>query len=324
MMQAAVARAERQQMTTLLPQVVQSARQPAGWREPERRTLRTWEQLVQAVVLRRSTRLLHLGQVLVGMRRAKNVKTTAIGVGDFLKRAHRELRPLSTRVIEALVQRLSAERWATSQGKVLVVLDPTDSPKRSRGSGKRGRGMAPLGKVRKAHRNRARQRQGQAGKRTRPRVETTRGSVDVVAGLVLKGKPFVPLARHRYSNAPPQLKSQNRVEEAVLAQAREVVRRLGLAAVVVADRGVGRKELLIKLARRDQDLVIRIDAALLARPEGAAAFTPWTRGWRSSRGWGNSTGIGARRGRSAAGRGPCAPRSSTAARDAKPISRRPR
>jgi hypothetical protein len=125
-----------------------------------------------------------------------------------------------------------------------------------------------------------------AGRRPRPRrtaagatpaagrVATTFGYVDVWAGLVLAGKQFLPLARHLFSNRHPRLRSQNRVEEAVLFQALGVLRRAGLPAIAVADCGLGRKELLIRLAARPQDFVIRIGAAVTVRRPGTGGDVP--------------------------------------------------
>jgi hypothetical protein len=90
-------------------------------------------------------------------------------------------------------------------------------------------------------------------------VATTTGYVDVWAGLVLTGKQFFPLARQLFSNRHPDLTSQNRVEEAILAAALTVLARLGWAAIIVADRGLGRKELLVGLATQGHDLDIRVD-----------------------------------------------------------------
>jgi len=41
----------------------------------------------------------------------------------------------------------------------------------------------------------------------------------------------------------------------VLTQALGVLRRVGLDAIVIGDRGVGRKELIIRLAKQEQDIV---------------------------------------------------------------------
>lgn len=97
-------------------------------------------------------------------------------------------------------------------------------------------------------------------------MATTSGYVDVWAGLVLTGRQLLPLARALFSNRHPTLTSQNKVEEAVLAAALALLERLSWAAILVADRGFGRKELLVTLvaqrATRPQqhDFVIRVDA----------------------------------------------------------------
>jgi hypothetical protein len=91
-------------------------------------------------------------------------------------------------------------------------------------------------------------------------VATTSGYVDVWAGLVLTGKQLLPLARALFSNRHPTLTSQNKVEEAVLAAALALLERLGWAAILVADRAFGRKELLVALATQQRDFVIRVDA----------------------------------------------------------------
>ena len=77
---------------------------------------------------------------------------------------------------------------------------------------------------------------------------------------MLKGKRFLPLARQLFSSRHPQCTSQNAVEEAVLAQALALLQRLGLPAIVLGDKGLGRKELIIRLANQDQDAVLRVDA----------------------------------------------------------------
>jgi hypothetical protein len=89
---------------------------------------------------------------------------------------------------------------------------------------------------------------------------TTYGYVDIWAGLVLRGKQVVPLASQLCTSAHPHIKSQNHSEEAVLDAALNLLRRLHLAAIILGDRGLGRKELSMALAQRGQDLVLRVDA----------------------------------------------------------------
>jgi hypothetical protein len=104
-------------------------------------------------------------------------------------------------------------------------------------------------------------------------VATTSGYVDVWAGLVLKGKHFLPLARALFSNRHPTFASQNKIEDAVLGAALALLERIGWAAILVADRGLGRKELLVTLVTQRRDLVIRVDADFTvftpAQPDGA-------------------------------------------------------
>jgi hypothetical protein len=91
------------------------------------------------------------------------------------------------------------------------------------------------------------------------------------AGLVLKGKQFVPLARQLFSSRHPACTSQHAVEEAVLAQALALLQRVSLAAIVGGDRGVGRQELLMRRANQGQDLVLRVDADIMVWPRDASA-----------------------------------------------------
>ncbi len=90
------------------------------------------------------------------------------------------------------------------------------------------------------------------------------------AGLVLRRQQCLPLARQLCSRAHPQLPSQNRVDEAVLAEALGLLRRAGLEAIAIGDRGLGRKERLVRLAGRRQAFVFRIDAAVSVRHPGTA------------------------------------------------------
>jgi hypothetical protein len=250
-------------MAALLNRILDGARGRRGWREPDARNGRTWRQLVLGVLVARSTRLLGLGRALAGQRRGRTAKAVALGLGYFLATARIPLRPLSARVLEAAVRELPAGRLATYRGKALVVIDPTGYAKRSRGRGKPGRQMQHIGRVRAA-----RPPAGRRAKPARAAAATTFGYVDVWAGVALRRQQFLPLARQLFSRAHPRLPSRNRVEEAVLAQALGLRRRAGLEAIAVGDRGLGRKELLVRLAGRRQDFVFRIDADVSVRRPG--------------------------------------------------------
>ena len=274
-MQATVALRGRGRLATHLNSLLAHAAQQPGWRAPDPRNLRTWRQFLVGVWAKRSTRLLTVAQAVAPYRHVRSVKAAALALGYLLSDAAWPLRPFSTRVLLAAVDALDPARLATYRGYVLLVIDPTEYPKRSRGTG-------PAGAPDAAHWAGAPAREGSAPatrnaagpRRPVPRGATTTGYVDGWAGLVLKGKQFVPLARHLYSNRHPRLKSQNRVEEAVLGMARGLLRRLGRRAIAVGDRGLGRKDLLIRLAREDQAFVFRIDADITAWPVGGGASAP--------------------------------------------------
>lgn len=242
-MSRSVALRQRGQFALLLAHIVHRARHHAAWTEPDRRNLQTWRQLLFAVMLQRSTRLLTLAHSLMGQRKASTVKSLALGLGYFLAQAQCAVATLSPCLLQAALAQLDRTQFAGYRGKVLLVIDSTDYPKRSRGRGKQGRQMQHIGRVRK----------------TTHTKETTFGYVDIWAGVVLKGKRFLPLMRRLCSSAQPQAASQNQIEEAVLTAARSLLAERGLSAIVVADRGFGRKPVLIRFAQQEQDFVIRID-----------------------------------------------------------------
>ena len=274
-MRVSVALRARSKLAALLNCLMQVVCQSGSTGNIDRRNLRTWRQLVLGVLAKRSTRLLALGQVIASQRRVSSVKSAAMALGYFLNKAKFPMRPFATRLLETAVRQLPPERLVTYRGKVLLVIDPTEYEKRSRGRGKRGRQMQHIGRVRRSKAKRARKRKDKAGKgkapQTAQKVATAFGYVDIWAGLVLKGKQFLPLARQLFSSNHPKIKSQNRVEQAVLAQGLGVLRRVGLTAIAVADRGLGRKELIIGLARKGQDLVFRIDADIKVTPDGMSS-----------------------------------------------------
>ena len=272
-MSKSVALRGRAKLAALLNSLLHRVSQSHDRKEPDPRNLRTWRQFVLGVIAQRSTRLIRVGQAVAPWRKVSSVKAAAMALGYFLEKARFPMRAYATGLVQAAVLTLGPGQLESYRGKVLLVIDPTEYAKRSRGRGKRGRQMQHIGRVRKT-RTKARRKgkkQGAAGKkgtRQPEKVATTFGYVDIWAGLVVIGKQFLPLARQLFSNNHPKLKSQNRVEEAVLFQALGVLKRLGLEAIVLGDRGLGRKELVIRLANKGQDLVLRIDPDILARIPG--------------------------------------------------------
>jgi hypothetical protein len=87
MRQGSVALRERGRLAALFSTVVQHARRQAGWREPDRRASRTWRQFVLGLVVARSTRLVTVGQAVLGQRAARSVKAVAVALGYFLAKA---------------------------------------------------------------------------------------------------------------------------------------------------------------------------------------------------------------------------------------------
>src|SRR5437764_347799 len=86
---------------------------------------------------------------------------------------------------------------------------------------------------RRAGQPKAKRRKAAVPGRAQPaaRPATTFGYVDVWAGLVLRGKQFLPLTRQLFSAAHPKLPSQPAVEVAVLAQALALLRALKLPGI---------------------------------------------------------------------------------------------
>lgn len=274
-MQQPVALWERGRLAVLLNSLIQQALTRTAGGPPDPRNLRTWRQFVLGVVVQRSVRLVRVAHAVWPARRARSVKTTAAALGYLLSEARWALRPFTTRWLLAAVEQVAPEQWARYRGYVLAVIDATEYPKRSRGTGKRGRQMQHIGRVRHAAPGQPRARRASSPSRSgkaKPtrRVATTYGYVDIWGGLILKWQQFVPLARLLYSNRHPRLKSQNRVEEAVIGLLRGLARRLGVRLLLLGDRGLGRKELLIRLARAEQAFVFRIDADIQVGPPGQA------------------------------------------------------
>ena len=266
-MRTTVALRGRTQLAALLNDLLHRSNRSSGRKAPDPRNLKTWRQFVLGVITQRSTRLLAVAQAVESQRRVGSVKSAAMALGYFLEKAAFPMRSMATHLVEATLGRLGSDQLESYRGKVLLVIDPTEYAKRSRGKGKRGRGMQHIGRVRKPRADTGKKGKGASAKKgsgKSKKVATTHGYVDIWAGVVLVGKGFLPLARQLFSSAHPKLKSQNRVEEAVLFQALHILGRRGLEAIAVGDRGLGRKELVIKLAERRQDLVFRIDPDITA------------------------------------------------------------
>lgn len=79
------------------------------------------------------------------------------------------------------------------------------------------------------------------------------------------GGAFFPLVRKLYSNQHPTQLSQNLIEEQVIWSALAVV---GEEALLVSDRGLRRKALLLKLRRSEVDMLIRLTTRINVTYQG--------------------------------------------------------
>ena len=177
-----VALRERGRLAVLLHSLVHQALQGTAPQAPDPRNLRTWRQLMLGVWVTRSTRLITRGRAIASQRAVSSAKAAAEALRYFLQTAQLPLRPWSTALLEASFRALEPGRLTTYRGQPLLVLDPTEYPKCSRGQGKRGRHMQHIGRVRRPAKGTKRRKRKQAAAgasgaapAARPRVATTTG-----------------------------------------------------------------------------------------------------------------------------------------------------
>src|SRR5438067_12853178 len=181
-MERTVALRERGQVAVLLNRLQQRALERTAGRVPDPRNVRTWRQLVLGVWVTRSTRLITLGRAIAPQRAVSSAKAAAEALRYFLQTAQLPLRPWSTYLLEASFRALDPGRLTTYRGQPLLVIDPTEYPKCSRGRGKCGRQMQHIGRVRRPGKQATpRKRKGAAtgpapaAPAARPRVAATTG-----------------------------------------------------------------------------------------------------------------------------------------------------
>ena len=140
-MKKSVALRGRARLATLLNSLWHSSAQGREGKEPDPRNLKTWRQFLLGVIAKRSTRLMAVGQAVAPWRRVGSVKSAAMALGYFLEKARFPMSSFATRLLETAVLMLGSDRLESYRGKALLVTDPTEYAKRSRGKGKRGQGM---------------------------------------------------------------------------------------------------------------------------------------------------------------------------------------
>ena len=125
-MQITVALRGRTRVAALLRDWEQEADHENRGHRWDRRNRRTWRQMIVGVLVARSTRLLALGRVVAPQRRVGSVKAAAMALTYFLQTAQVPLPVISTRLLEVAVRHLDPARLVTYDGRVLLVLDPTE------------------------------------------------------------------------------------------------------------------------------------------------------------------------------------------------------
>jgi len=173
------------------------------YRPMDARTVRRINWLLLAAMAG-SVRLTLLVQALP-YGRANSVKTAETALSSFLANVDYPASLLFARFRDQVLAQLPARSCVTYRGKKIVIVDPTPYPKRSR-RGKKKRQMQFIGRVKVFLKD----------KLGRQRESTCPGYLDIWAGLLLKGRQVLPLARKLCSSAHPKFVSQNLLEESVI------------------------------------------------------------------------------------------------------------
>jgi len=109
-MQQPVALRGRAKFSALFKRIIQTARQQVGWQEPDARNLRSLAEVVLAILVKRSTRLITLAQVVINSRRAQSVKAVAMSLAYFLSEAKLSMNTLSSHLLGAILKQVPSER----------------------------------------------------------------------------------------------------------------------------------------------------------------------------------------------------------------------
>ncbi len=206
---------------------------------PDPRTEQTLVQLTYAVILQGTTRLNHLAHFLLPFRAAKTAHHVETALTTTLQKAKYPEAELWQAQSCALYDALPSKAFDTYRRHKIIIVDPTTYEKRTR-RGKKGRSMQYPSQLKDTQYDRYPQ-----------------GYVDVWAGVLLKRRQWLPLARGRFSNRHPDLLSQNQVEEQVLWDAICCVPK-GVPVLAVGDRGLGRKGMFTWLRERHCDGLFRL------------------------------------------------------------------
>ena len=234
----AIALHNRDQLYTQLHRMMHWAIQGMK-EEPDRRTTQTLEHLAYGLLLKGTTRLNHLAQFLLPLRKAQTAHHVETALSTALQKAHYAETDLFHAYSCAAYAQVASKALETYRRHNIVIIDPTTYEKHTR-PGKRGRSMQYPTRLKDLQYDRYPQ-----------------GYVDVWAGVLVKHRRWLPLARERFSSQHPDQLSQNQVEEAVLWNAIGCVpKRVPILAV--GDRGLGRKGMFTWLLERHCDGLFRM------------------------------------------------------------------
>lgn len=203
------------------------------------RTQQTLEELIYAVIVKGTTRLNQLAKFLLPWHQAKTAHNVETALSSALQKAKYEEAELLHAYSCVAYDTLSSKAFLTYRRRQILIIDPTPYEKRTR-PGKHGRSMQYPSTLKDVEYERYPQ-----------------GYIDVWAGVLLKQRQWLPLARSRFSNTHPEVLSQNQVEEQVLWDAICCVPK-GTPVLVVGDRGLGRKGMFHWLCERKCDGLFRL------------------------------------------------------------------
>lgn len=205
---------------------------------------------VLGIALARSVRLQDIARTQDGL-----IKTVENRLSRFLSRKKLELEEEHRRYVENAIRRIGSKRLARYGGKVILVIDGSDYPKkRSRG---KKRAMPRTGKVR-LHNLPVK------------KPVLVPGYQELWLGLLLKNGRCIGISRKLFTEKMRFFSSQNALEESEIRRAVQFVKEvLKRDVIVVADRGFKRKELLHWLKKMEKvDFIIRIDGKLNVKMKG--------------------------------------------------------
>lgn len=220
-------------------------------------------ELVVGICLSRSLELQKIAQT-----RPARVKTTENVLSGLLPKKRLKMSRQERTCVERVLKRLPRRRIWKYDGKVALIIDSTGHEKaRSRG---KLRPMPGKGKVRLHN---------------LPTDETilVPGYQEIWVCLLLEDQTVLPITRRLWSENGPACASLNLVEESVIREAADFIKKvLKFDVILVADSGFRRKELLHWLKKSERmDFVIRLEGKLTVALDGAKALLQDVApGWR--------------------------------------------